>query len=58
VRGRGNDNKWAEFPNASVKNPQTFKTHHLITLLALSGIEQKVKSTGLAEWTVVTQGIK
>jgi len=30
----------------------------LITLLALSGIEQKVKSTSLAEWTVITQGIK
>lgn len=49
--------KWTEFPNASVKNPQTFKTHHLITLLALSGIGDKVKSTCLAEWTVVTQGI-
>jgi len=50
--------KWTEFPNASVKNPQTFKTHHLITLLALSGIDQKVKLTCLAEWTVITQGIK
>ncbi|HIE02139.1 MAG TPA: HEPN domain-containing protein [Thiotrichaceae bacterium] len=49
--------KWSEFPNPSVKNPQTFKTHHLITLLALSGITHKVKSTCLAEWTVVTQGI-
>ena len=50
--------KWTEFPDVSVKNPQTFKTHHLITLLALSGIESKVKSICLTEWTIITQGIK
>jgi hypothetical protein len=37
-----------------IKNPQTFKTHHLETLLGLSGIENKVKLVYHAEWTMVT----
>ena len=50
--------KWSQFPAASIKNPQTFKTHHLETLLGLSGIEDKVKLTYHAEWTMITQTIK
>jgi len=50
--------KWSQFPGASIKNPQTFKTHHLETLLGLSGIENKVKLVYHAEWTMVTQTIK
>jgi hypothetical protein len=50
--------RWSQFPETSIKNPQTFKTHHLETLLGLSGIEDKVKSVSHAEWTMVTQTIK
>ena len=50
--------KWSQFPGASIKNPQIFKTHHLETLLGLSGIENKAKLVYHAEWTMVTQTIK
>jgi len=50
--------KWAQFPDSSIKNPQTFKTHHLETLLALSGIKDKVKLAHHAEWIMITQTIK
>ena len=50
--------KWPLFPDVSIKNPQTFKTHHLETLLGLSGIEGKVKLVHHAEWAMITQTIK
>lgn len=50
--------KWTQFPETSIKNPQTFKTHHLETLLGLSGIESKVKLVAHVEWTMITQIIK
>jgi hypothetical protein len=50
--------KWSQFPSASIKNPQTFKTHHLETLLGLSGIESKVKLVYHASFPMVTQTIK
>ncbi len=50
--------KWSQFPEVSIKNAQTFKTHHLETLLGLSGIEGEVKLVHHVEWAMITQTIK
>ena len=46
---------WSAFPetNAEFREFQTFKTHKLDTLLRLSGIETKIKTKSLAEWSIV-----
>jgi hypothetical protein len=48
--------KWSTgFPStqAEFKNLQSFKTHNLDMLLRLSGIERKIKTALLAEWSIV-----
>lgn len=46
---------WSHFPEtrAEFTEFQSFKTHKLDTLLQLSGIESKIKSSHLADWSVV-----
>lgn len=45
--------KWTTFPDSEVHEPRTFTTHHLPTLLSLSGIQHKVKSNHLTEWSAI-----
>lgn len=47
--------RWKEFPQTSgeFKNLQSFKTHNLEVLLTLSGIEDKIKTGYMAEWSAV-----
>ncbi len=45
--------KWVMFPESEVQNPQTFKTHHLLTLLYLSGIQAKVLNKYKIEWATI-----
>ena len=47
--------QWAEFPSTTkeFRNLSSFKTHDLDILLKLSGVEKKVKSKYLAEWSAV-----
>lgn len=49
--------KWPEFPstNSEFKNYMSFKVHNLDVLLHLSGKEDVVKTTLLAEWSAVAQ---
>jgi len=49
--------KWAGFPdtNMEFESYKTFKTHDLDVLLHLSGIEAKIKTAFLAEWSAVAQ---
>ena len=49
--------RWAGYPStrAEFNSYQSFRTHDLDVLLTLSGVEQKVKSRFLAEWSVVAQ---
>src|SRR5207245_9668367 len=47
--------KWPGFPETSKEfQPfQSFRTHSLVTLLSLSGQEQKIISAYLPEWSAV-----
>jgi hypothetical protein len=49
--------KWGGYPasNAEISDYRSFKTHDLDVLLHLSGIEDKVKATLLAEWSAIAQ---
>jgi len=48
--------KWEGFPssNKEFRDFRSFKTHNLDVLLVLSGIEEKVKSNFLPEWSAIT----
>lgn len=48
--------KWEGFPssNSEFQNFRSFKTHNLDVLLLLSGIEEKVKTQYLPEWSAIT----
>src|SRR5690349_9720166 len=48
--------KWAGFPatNKEFDNFKSFKVHNLDVLLSLTGMEAKIKSKYLAEWSAVT----
>lgn len=47
--------KWAGFPHTrrEFEGYQSFKTHNLDILLALSGSEEKIRTRYLAEWSAV-----
>lgn len=47
--------KWAGFPasNKEFDGYHSFKTHNLDVLLRLSGVEAKIKTKLLAEWSAV-----
>lgn len=47
--------KWKGFPQSrgEFQNFQSFKTHNLDVLLSLSGVEDKIKTAYIAEWSVV-----
>jgi HEPN domain-containing protein len=49
--------KWSGYPASSAEfnDYKSFKTHDLDVLLHLSGIEDKVKTKLLAEWSAVAQ---
>lgn len=49
--------KWSEFPstNKEFENYRSFKVHNLDVLLHLSGKEDLVKTTLLAEWSAVAE---
>lgn len=49
--------KWGGYPasNSEFSDYRSFKTHDLDVLLHLSGIEDKVKATLLAEWSAIAQ---
>ena len=48
--------KWADFPpGGSFGKYKSLKTHDLDVLLSFTGKEQKVKSSFLAEWSIVSQ---
>lgn len=49
--------RWKAFPETSAefKDLMSFKTHDFNTLLRLSGIEERVKLSYLAEWSIVKQ---
>ena len=46
---------WKGFPHTGVEfqNHKSFKTHNLDVLLSLTGLENKIKSQHLAEWSAV-----
>jgi len=46
---------WKGFPQTvgEFQNYKSFKTHNLDVLLSLSGLENKIKSQYLAEWSAV-----
>ena len=48
---------WPQYPStrADFQHKLTFRTHDLDLLLELSGIESKVKSQHLADWSIVVQ---
>ena len=48
---------WPGFPSTGpeFKDYQSFKTHNLDVLLHLTGIEEQIKATLLAEWSVVSE---
>lgn len=49
--------KWKGFPSTrkEFENYQSFKTHSLDVLLALAGVEEKIKKRYLTEWSVVAE---
>ncbi|MDX2041108.1 MAG: HEPN domain-containing protein [Acidobacteriota bacterium] len=49
--------KWSGFPQTrSEFQPfQSFKTHNLDVLLSLSGLESKIKTAYLAEWSAIAK---
>jgi len=48
---------WEGYPSTAgeFRNLQSFKTHDLDVLLALSGVERKIKTEHLAHWSAVAQ---
>ena len=46
---------WPGYPSTGgeFQNYQSFRTHNLDVLLRLSGVEEKVKTTLMTEWSVV-----
>jgi HEPN domain-containing protein len=48
---------WTEYPftRKEFENLLSFKTHNLDILLKLSGVENKIKTNFLAEWSLVAQ---
>jgi len=46
---------WSGYPstNKEFQNLQSFKTHDLDVLLSLSGVEAKIKTDHLADWSAV-----
>jgi HEPN domain-containing protein len=44
--------KWPGYPS-SFAGYQSFRTHDLVILLHLSGVEAKIKSKYFAEWSIV-----
>ncbi len=44
---------WEKYPVSKKLN--NFKTHDLVLLLQLSGIEKKINTTLLAEWSIVSE---
>jgi HEPN domain len=48
--------KWAGFPSTSGEfaSYQSFRTHSLVVLLTLSGIESMVRTRYVAEWSAVS----
>jgi HEPN domain-containing protein len=48
--------KWDEFPSSPKEfaSYQSFRTHSLLVLLALSGVERKVRARHVVEWSAVT----
>lgn len=48
--------KWLTYPpTGTFKSFESFRTHSLDVLLTLSGVEQKIKSGFLREWSAVAQ---
>lgn len=49
--------KWSGFPanNNEFKDYRSFKTHNLDVLLHLTGIEDRIKTQLLAEWSAVAE---
>jgi hypothetical protein len=49
--------RWNEFPSArsEFQNLQSFKTHNLDMLLKLSGVEDKIITNFLADWSIVRE---
>ncbi len=49
--------KWTGFPDTpqEFKGYTTFKTHDLDRLLHMSGVESKIKTGHLAEWSIVAR---
>jgi len=49
--------KWQNFPetNNDFKNYQSFRTHNLDILLALSGLESRIKLSHFMDWNNVNQ---
>jgi len=47
--------KWLEFPSSAkeFQNYKSFKTHDLDVLLHLSGVEERIKTKLLSEWSAV-----
>jgi hypothetical protein len=48
--------KWDEFPSSPKEfaSYQSFRTHSLLVLLALSGVERKVRAQHVVEWSAVS----
>lgn len=46
---------WEGFPstNSEFQDFRSFKTHNLDVLLALSGVEEKIKTKYLSEWSAI-----
>ena len=49
--------KWSGFPETGgeFKNLQSFKTHNLEVLLKLSGVEEKIRTNYISEWSIVLE---
>ena len=49
--------RWDKFPenSADFKKLSSFKTHDLDVLLQLSGTEKNIKSSHLADWSIIAQ---
>jgi len=49
--------RWPEFPSTAgeFNNYKSFRSHDLEVLLHLSGIESKIKTTFLGDWSTVAQ---
>ena len=49
--------RWTEFPGTGgeFQYYKSFQTHNLETLLSLTGVEQRIKSTLTVEWAIVAE---